>query len=428
MYSILTGTSFKQNEQYTENIEQLYRMSSQDILSLKFYFKINDIIQDNQIAYFFNNKKIILLGDIFDTSNTPKDDVNNIFHLHRLFNLKNIMIDTQEHINHFKYVYEIITYKLIEYLKNILQNHFIAILGNHDVLNIINYDFIDRNLFINYYDDNDVKFSHNISTQDDMIKILNINNYKQIISLIEYGTNTTNHSYHIYGHTNNGFNSKRISIDIGMSRFKKHMIMEQLFKKCEYNKIIYYVLLIVNDNISDIEYKLFKNKQLYTTLKQSSHIEQFNILSQYLQKYSYLELFNINDDDILTNENWKILNKLLKIHKTIIENKLDKTTYNDLIKCYDDMIVRLDYCYIKYKFVDSSNCIIYYTTASKIKKDANNNIIVSYNPLVGHFKKDNLFFEQQTSVSDNILKNVNYGGERNLLLVKNKNHFEYIKK
>lgn len=165
-------------------LEYIYDKVKNVIINDNFYLDID-------LKVLFKNKQIILLGDTIDASHEPKADINNINHINNLFdceiygsnkeikdcndikefyydcfnNKTKINTNTKELvIPLFKYVFEILTFKMIKYLKDILQEQVIIVLGNHDIAYNINkqYDFIVEylNNFYDFYYVNNVLYSH----------------------------------------------------------------------------------------------------------------------------------------------------------------------------------------------------------------------------------------------------------------------------
>lgn len=353
----------KQNK-YTEYIEPLLDkdLTNYNIyLSIVYKVKNNDeVITDNDgllIRDFFKHRKLILLGDIFDTHHDPFGDTPNYLS-QTLFNI------TSEHFNNVCVLFETITFKFVKYLKEIVDthtnnNHIILILGNHDARYNINYvsdlnfnDFATSNNYMRSSGDLDninnidnVVFSHNnkFPKYDDMSSSLTNDNKVLFSHLIENKnddvlTQDINDANKIYGHTNNGFDNKSISLDISMSRFKQ-------FKNIKLS------LINIIKNLNNIKDKneMIKLLKLSTTTKLSIDISM--MLKLIFTTHSYFK---------------------------------SRVSNIDIVYCY----IKLTPQFNNGKFY---NAFVYYTTGNTIKHNTNDKIIVDNNPMIGDFNQHNIF-------------------------------------
>lgn len=327
---------------------------------------------DNVIQHYFNNRRLIILGDIFDTRNDNKNDLNDEKEYIKMFNLtdnflyslsikinnhiisqlggkmKNFENDNECNVILFKNVFELITFKLVKYLKKSIDkiniNNCILILGNHEIREITDnyYDFIfnDISLFTDRVINNKILYSHNKNTSvNDMI--INLSLYNNVINSIS--------------------NLKEFE-NYYLINFKKSLI-NILFTKFGKNNIIINISNIINDiNITDIIIDIIiKNIQKYDKFIQNGKEVYYSNLNEYELLKEHNNFYNIYGHT-----------KAERTNKSI---SLDITMSRFKRHNNNDNII---YCYLKNTDVLKNkkiiNAYIYFTTDDEIIDTFNDNL------------------------------------------------------
>lgn len=414
-YAKYINSSFQQPKQITNDYITPIKTDLINVFyhKLLFYLVFSYLTNNIDINIIRNIKLIIVNhyyqqfnpNSLITMLNVQYDKLINSLHIPTLNNYYHTLDNLK--FNLVKDVFEILTFKMIEFIKvsvdgldfnrRFNHNNIFLIIGNHDAkYNLLNskYSFIgdNVNMFVDYYKFNNTIYSHysqylisnNELKYDNKLvneleicikickSIVNGNiDYSTLKIFISFYDNLLNH-YQLQNLNDHQLIIAKVKIIIDyLNNLNPN---ESLFNPLN-NEIN-----DVNRFIDDNERNLFNKIKLLTGNIFYRNIlfllnRYVNVISYFIQnkkyKISTIEILHFNNlfNYELNDSKSKVINYQVHGHMNMIMTKniisLDvrmSRFKNNYLNC-KDYLDNINYCYLKHQIIDNKNVLIYYTTA-----------------------------------------------------------------